>query len=249
MFKLLNLSCLKTTQGRLANYAVGKLGQHGAPTRRVASSRVSSHASRPLSRRIAAMHPAAVQRVVEAFGEHSIGAFLLTFLSNPSYADSPLRHQFIAKCTQLLAFLCSLSYLSPTVTAFCLEFVIKLLTSEVRELVKKQTGWHFSAHNAQPEPIPRFSLAAMAQKLEEWARARQTCIWNRHGRLPNTSRVRARISSSVSLQGMGDGIREARRARSGALLEAYSAPTKMLTKLSHRIVCQSALRRLQVLKV
>ena len=29
--KLLNLSCLKTTQGRLANNVMGKLGKQGAP--------------------------------------------------------------------------------------------------------------------------------------------------------------------------------------------------------------------------
>ncbi len=115
------------------------------------------------------MHPAAVQRVVEALGEDSIGAFLAALLSNPAYSDSPVRQQFVSECTQLLTFFCSLSYLSPTITTFCLDYVINLLTSEVRELVKKQTGWHFSARNAKAEPILGFSLSDMADKLEERA--------------------------------------------------------------------------------
>ncbi|KAI0717550.1 hypothetical protein C8T65DRAFT_571664, partial [Cerioporus squamosus] len=115
------------------------------------------------------MREAAVNRVLDALEGYSIGAFLVAFLSNSNYGNHPLRQLFIQEFAELLYFFCSLAYLSPTVTAFCLEQIIKTLTGEVRNLAKKETGWHFSARNAQAGPILGFSLSEMARKLEDGA--------------------------------------------------------------------------------
>ncbi|RPD54026.1 hypothetical protein L227DRAFT_512401 [Lentinus tigrinus ALCF2SS1-6] len=155
------------------------------------------------------MREQAVDRVLAALDGHSICAFLVAFLSNSTYDDHPLRQQFIQELADLLLFFCSLAYLSPTVTSFCLEQVIKVLTSEVRGLVQKETGWHFSAHHAKADSILDFSLSETARKMAAGAPS----LWKVLAALLNSdpSHTRRRAQTTKNLgpaPRSGDGVPE-----------------------------------------
>jgi hypothetical protein len=95
--------------------------------------------------------------------------FVLSLLQDSRLQDLPCVQNLIDQTNEiLLAF-----YEHPKSSKLTLEWASDLIKSRyaesVRELAKKENGWHFGALRASAKKLQEFRIEEMAQKMEELA--------------------------------------------------------------------------------
>ncbi|PSS32232.1 hypothetical protein PHLCEN_2v2001 [Hermanssonia centrifuga] len=160
-----------STQGRLAENVVGILGQQCVPTlnspETVRMPKLDKQ--RPLLTLICMMDKHIVNSVLVALQGHSIGEFLITLLSDPSYSHCPVTVIFLNDWAELLGILATLPPTKIATEDFASQLHTRILSSEVSRLATKQSGWHFSAVQAKAEQVEAFSIDDMASKFPSHA--------------------------------------------------------------------------------
>lgn len=142
-----------------------------------------------------------VDNVLAALQSYSIGQFLITLLSNESFASSSLRQLFVHEWPELLRTLATTPALKNSTVAVAKDLYTSILTDEITLLANKESGWHISARHARSEQLARFSVEGMSQRLQLQA----PLLWDMLGLLlesdPSRSRRRTRFFESMKHPG------------------------------------------------
>ena len=100
---------------------------------------------------------------------HSILELLITFLFNSRYSDSPQLKSFFEQWPTLLTLIGTHPILRPLTEQSMLRSFSTTLTTEVKHLAKKESGWHVSARHAHADQLEHFSLNDMSSRMQEQA--------------------------------------------------------------------------------
>lgn len=110
-----------------------------------------------------------VDNVLALLHHYSLGAFLMEFLFNSRYDNSPHRQIFASQWPSLLDHLAHHPLLQKDTGQFVSASMTHRLTSEVTQLVDKESGWHFSAKNASSDQLEKFTINGMANRMQDQA--------------------------------------------------------------------------------
>ncbi|KAH7917212.1 hypothetical protein BV22DRAFT_978464, partial [Leucogyrophana mollusca] len=100
--------------------------------------------------------------------------FILLLLSTPSYSDHPTVRDLLSNTREIMQALARHPSAYGKVLNWASEVVKAECAREVRELVKVQSGWHFSALHASADQMEEFQIGELAAEMG--ARAPQ--LWD-----------------------------------------------------------------------
>jgi len=95
--------------------------------------------------------------------------FVLSLLRDNRLQDQPCVRNLIDRTDEILLAFYEHPMLSKSTLAWANDLVKSRYAESVRELAKKENGWHFGALRASTKKLQEFRIEDMAQKMEDLA--------------------------------------------------------------------------------
>jgi hypothetical protein len=144
-----------------------------------------------------------LQAALESLESHNVTVLqlVLSLLRDPRLQNQAAVDNLVSHTTEILMALADNSWTSKSTLEWASNLMKARYASSIRELARKEHGWHFSALRASAKQLEDFRIEDMAEKMKKLAPE----LWDMLGSVLSADRKQSQSKTGLSDEHKADG--------------------------------------------